>query len=732
MKHVLRTIRISLSTFIILFIGQSLSGQVPTDIVGKIIDKKTKFAMSNVNILVEGTFNGTVTDNAGIFHLSLSDTGTVHLEVSRIGYRNKDINVHVSTETDSIFIELVEQALYIPRVIVTASRRKQDILESPVSVTVLSMRSVQDRSIIDLEEALASEVGINTINGQLNIRGSSGFAFGTGNRSLVLIDNVPVLGSAAGNMTWTMVPTSEIAQVEIVRSGGSTLYGSSAMGGVVNILTRMPSAKPETRIMVKNGFFSKPAYDQWSWRKKTGLFHTIQLSHSRQFGEHGAWFRFQERSSDGYSELDWEKSLNFTGKVKLNFNQHFSGSVFGNYYADETGLATQWKSPADPFEAPELDKENSISGNKTNINSFFNMILSPKQVIKIKGSYFGSNWENTTAQKDFSYEKRMFSEVQHSGSWSKKIHTTTGVVLNSSSIDAKIFGQHGSKSTAGYILLQSHVTRKITLLTGVRGEGYWVDSKQQDYTWAPQLALNWKQNDALSFRTSYSKGFRVPSIAELFASTQLNVFKVEPNPELQAETSVSSEVGMTMVLPGNGMIDFGTVDVALFNSKYNQLIEPTPDDRGIIHFENITDARITGLEFSGLVSFLNNMAVFQTAYTWLDPVEVDNKDNILDTLSYRFRHTLVTSGKFNIGPVAFILENRYSSRMDKVELFDENPETGEDKRVPVHVWNAGINGEIFSYGIQLRVNNLFQYYYTELDRNMAPERTIFLTLIKKF
>lgn len=718
---------INLILFSVLLLGNN-----ENQLTGRVIDKKTGAGMSDVNILVRGTFTGTTTGKHGIFQITFIDTGENILEVSRIGYEQKNIAVNIAPGFNEILVELEEQALFIPRVVVTASRREQHILESPVSVSVLSLRSVEERSIVDLEEALATEVGVSTVNGQLNIRGSSGFAFGTGNRSLVLIDHVPVLGSAAGNMTWSMVPTSEISQVEIVRSGGSTLYGSSAMGGVINIITRMPAAKPETSLMIKSGYWSNSGYSQWEWRKQPGFFHVFQVSHSRQFGPHGAWFRVQQRNNDGYSELGWERSINFTGKAKFNFNQNSSGSVFANYYQDKAGLASQWKSPADPYEAPAMDKNNSINGNKLHINSFFNIVLTKNQVLKLKGAYFGSNWEHTTAARDFSLEKRAYGELQHTGTWTRGIQTTVGLVSYYSTIDAKIFGLHDTRSTSGYVLFQSHLGRKLTALSGIRGEWYQVDGSIQDQALAPQVAINLKQNDAVSYRASYSRGFRVPSVAELFSNTQLNVFRVEPNPGLKAEKSTSTEVGMSLAGKTGGWISYSTLDLAIFNTNYEQLIEPTPDNYGIIHFENLTEARITGMELAVLAGLFKDKIVAHCAYTWLNPVETNNNGNVVDTLSYRFRHTLFTSTKMNIEPFIMIIENRYSSRMEKVELFDENDQTSADKRVPISVWNVGINTDILKTQVQLRINNIFQYNYTELERNMAPGRAISLSVLKTF
>ena len=77
--------------------------------------------------------------------------------------------------------------------------------------------------------------------------------------------------------------------------------------------------------------------------------------------------------------------------------------------------------------------------------------------------------------------------------------------------------------------------------------------------------------------------------------------------------------------------------------NFKNLIEPLPDENGIIHFENITDARINGAEIGANIGMLNNSIVLSSAYTWLDPVAVNNSGEVIDTLSYRFRHNFINS-----------------------------------------------------------------------------------------
>ena len=721
--------------FLVLTIPIFLFGQDNGKITGNIFDSKSSSPLYGVNNLVKNTFIGTSTDASGGFIIDNLVEGEYTLLISMIGYKRQIIsNLELFSGTSTkIDIELEQDVLASPSIVVTATRKEQDVMESPLSVSVIGPRQIADKSAVSLAEVLTYQPGVNTVKGQLNIRGASGYTLGAGSRSLLLIDGIPLLGSAAGNISWTVIPTSEIERVEIVKSGGSAMYGSSAMGGVLNIITRNAPIEPETRIRIKAGVYSNPKYKQWEWRDNPGMFNTLEISHSRHVGKHGMWFRLQRDNTDGYAQLGWNESYSLTSKVKLNFGNRVSGSVYGNYYTSENGLASQWKSATDPFEAPIGDENDKVNGYKFNLNGFISFIYSPKTVMKLKLGYFDIEWQNDgRTNQDYSHETKGFGEYQISKNWTNKLSTVGGITTQYAKIDAKIFGKHHSNSYAAYFLTQSNLLNNFTLSIGSRWEGYWVDDDILDQTIAPQIALNWNKNGVLAFRTSYGKGFRVPTIAELFSSSQLNIFKVEPNPDLIAETSDAFEIGSSVILGNLGVVSLLKIDAAIFSNRYKNLIEPLPDNNGIIHFENITDARINGAEMGVNIGLLSNNLVLSTAYTWLDPVAIDNSKNVIDTLSYRFRHNWVSTISSYWNEISTNIEYRYASRIGSVQLFDENPQTGSDIRVPIHLWNVGFGYNWKGLEARIRIENLFQYYYVELERNMGEERKISINISKFF
>ncbi|MCF7801585.1 MAG: TonB-dependent receptor [Candidatus Marinimicrobia bacterium] len=722
-----------LSLFLLL--GSTVYGQGKGSISGQVVEAKTSDPLPGVNILVQNTFLGTTTGPDGYFQVTGLSPGNYTITVSIIGYRRETISdIPVVADTDwHVLVALNQDVLSSPQVVVTSSRKTQDILESPVTVSVISARQIQEQAAINLVDILPYEPGISTVNGQLNIRGASGYTLGAGSRSLILLDGIPLLGSAAGNVTWQIVPTSEIEQVEIVKAGGSALYGSSAMGGVVNIITRSGTYRPETRLRLKSGAYSNPAFEQWNWRDGRGYFYTAELSHARSVAAHNGWFRVQRQHDDGYNELDWYDAVNLTGKVKLNFGTHHSASVYANFLADNGGLSSQWRSAAHPFEAPVGSEQDRIDGTKFNLNAMYNYIYSPKVVLKTRGALYQVHWQDHGSNTDHSSERKLYSDYQLSASWTERLNTIAGLTFQHASIDADIFGNHNSLSVAFYFLAQQQLSQKAMLSLGSRWEQYSVDGKFLDKMITPQFAFNYRPARGLAFRTSVGWGFRVPTIAEMFTRSQLSIFKVEPNPDLTSESSISYEVGSTWVVPATGKIlDQMKLDVAVFQNDYDNLIEPTPDANGIIHFENITKALVRGAEAGVVTSLLNQSLTLSSSYTYLDPVALDDSDTVRDTLAYRYRHQWVSTIGTRVYGVSVKLEYRYASRMEQTQLFQEDPRTGQDRRVPIHVWNAGLGYSKNNWDFLVRLENLLQYYYVELERNMGPERNLSLAINYRF
>jgi len=271
---------------------------------GQVIDSKTKEPLPGVNIIFKGTTLGTITDTEGNFSLGNIPIGSYSILVSMMGYKpgifeNTRIRVQQTTELN---VELEQTFLQAPDVIVTASKSIQRVQDSPVSVAVISDLEIKQKNSVTIQDALRFSPGLYMTDDQLNIRGSTGYNKGAGSRVLVLLDGVPAIAGDTGGINWDALSPTEIARIEVVKGAGSALYGSNALGGVVNLITRDPSPTPVTRSRISWGYYDDPFYSSWKFTNRLLQFNAMDVSHSRKVGKLGMLLSVGRKTSTGYVE----------------------------------------------------------------------------------------------------------------------------------------------------------------------------------------------------------------------------------------------------------------------------------------------------------------------------------------------------------------------------------------------------------------------------------------------
>src|SRR5207249_11340086 len=138
-------------------------------------------------------------------------------------------------------------------IVVTAGKREQSLQDVIASVALVSDSQIARRAVASIDEAVDRTPGVQFLNGQVNIRGSTGYVQGLGSRVLLLVDGVPANQGDRGGINWDLVPLEEVQRVEVAKGAGSSLYGSSALGGVVNVITRDIAAGWHARLRASGG-----------------------------------------------------------------------------------------------------------------------------------------------------------------------------------------------------------------------------------------------------------------------------------------------------------------------------------------------------------------------------------------------------------------------------------------------------------------------------------------------
>jgi iron complex outermembrane receptor protein len=171
-------------------------------ITGSVTDTKTQELIAGVNVMLRGTIRGTITDIHGKYKLNGIPAGIYDLMFSLVGYTADtvyQISIQPNTELH-LDAHLLQAPIQADQVVVTASRREQILREVPVSVSIVSSKMIADHVSVTLDDALRYVPGVNMMQDQVNIRGSSGYSRGVGSRVLILIDGLPYITGDTGEI----------------------------------------------------------------------------------------------------------------------------------------------------------------------------------------------------------------------------------------------------------------------------------------------------------------------------------------------------------------------------------------------------------------------------------------------------------------------------------------------------------------------------------------------------
>ena len=209
---------------------------------GHVIEKDTEEYLPYATILIVETGKGTVSDESGHFTFEKLPEGTYTLRVQLMGYETEEKKVSVSKDyVTDVHITLRESRMALEDVVVSASRNEVSRKEAPVVVNIISTKLFETVNSTDLAKTLNYQSGLRVENScqncafpQVRINGLEG------SYSQILINSRPIISALSGVYGLEQIPTNMIERVEVVRGGGSALFGANAVGGTINIITKDP------------------------------------------------------------------------------------------------------------------------------------------------------------------------------------------------------------------------------------------------------------------------------------------------------------------------------------------------------------------------------------------------------------------------------------------------------------------------------------------------------------
>lgn len=273
------------------------------NIVGHVVEKKTGEHLPYMTVSLKGTTIGTTTDATGHYFFKNLPEGTFILHVSAVGYKSEERKVQLkSGKTLEENFELEEDLVALDGVVVTANRNETARRLAPTLVKVVTPKLFEMTNSHTLSQGLVFQPGVrvetdcqNCGYSQVRINGLQG------KYTQILIDSRPIFSALAGVYGLEQIPANMIERVEVVRGGGSALFGSSAIAGTINILTKEPVRNSGTFSHTLSNFNGSGSFDN-----NTALNFSLVSADNKM----GAYVYGQNRhrsswesNGDGFSEL---------------------------------------------------------------------------------------------------------------------------------------------------------------------------------------------------------------------------------------------------------------------------------------------------------------------------------------------------------------------------------------------------------------------------------------------
>ena len=336
----------------------------PTDanIIGHVTDAKTGEHLAGITIAIKGTTFGTATDATGHYFLKNLKQKSVTLVMRGLGYLSQERVIEVAPDkVIEVNFEAEPDNISIDEVVVSSNRQATLRRLAPTLVTVLDSKLFESANATNLAQGLIFQPGVRVENNcqncgfnQVRINGLDG------RYSQILIDSRPIMSALAGVYGLEQIPTNMIERVEVVRGGGSALFGSSAIAGVINIITKEPQRNSFT-------FNESMGFSGFKDLDNNLSFNGSLVSDDNRAGAmvfaQARYRKEHDVNGDGYSELGRldSRSLGFRGYLRPSDYTRLTGEVHTFSEARRGGDHIDW--PEQVAGVAESIRHSIYSGN---------------------------------------------------------------------------------------------------------------------------------------------------------------------------------------------------------------------------------------------------------------------------------------------------------------------------------------------------------------------------------
>lgn len=715
------------------FMRENLVGQ-NGNLSGKVLDATTGFALEGARIYLHESKLGTISGFDGSYKTPMLPTGKYLVEISFIGYASFLETIEIGANSIlnvSLKTEVVEnEAITVTGV---ASAIKAKLTAQPIAI--IKLRDLQRNSATNIIDALSKLVpGVAALNTGPAI--SKPIIRGLGyNRVITIHDGIRQEGQQWGDEHGIEIDEASVQRVELLKGPASLLYGSDAMGGVVNIITNTPieqgfvKASINSAFVNNNGLFAHNA--TIAGHLKNGLNWNMYGSlksakdYQNKFDGRVLNSRFNERNFGGY--IGFNKSWGYSHLLVSNFNQNLGlvegdrDAATGNFLlnpgtvlekiADKNELNNRVvQIPGQGINHFKIASDNhiAIGSGRLHINMGYQ---------RNQRKEFGDIMAATVPELYFDLHTVNYHIQYHyaeKNGWKTALGTNGMLQQNYNKAEEVLIPEYHQFDAGFFVYTRKTFNNKLTLSGGLRGDYRQLNSKglmdgagEVKFTefiktfgnFSGSIGLSYEASKSIILKANLARGYRAPTVSELASNgTHEGTNRYEyGNQNLQTETSFQLDAGVEISTPHLSVY---------FNAFYNRInnyifYSKLSNTAGTDSLVNIDGEELTAFNFKQ-----------HTALLYGFEAKVDIHPHPLDWLHFSNSFSLV-AGKFN----ALIEGENNLPFMPPARLITEL--RGDYKKLGTCIRNGYIKIEMDNQFIQ---NRVFSAYNTETE---TPGFTLF-------
>ncbi|MEA5127504.1 MAG: TonB-dependent receptor [Proteiniphilum sp.] len=746
---------------------------------GYVLDKKSEERLPAVTVFVKGTTRGTSSRSDGTFEVKNIPEGKQVVVAQYVGYKPQEININIAAGKDHpIHFELEEDMFNLEQVVVTGTRTPHFVKNVPIRTEVVTSQSLRTKNAQNIFEALEAVPGLRVENQCQSCNFSMVRMQGLGaEHTQVQINGQPIYSGLASVYGLEQIGTGDVDRIEVVKGAGSALYGSSAVAGAINIITREPSAIPSISADVQFGNYATNAYNiSSSMRNDKG---NIGLNVYAQKVDHGVI----DETGEGDTRQEVKQKDGVTDRVESKLhNMGFSLYVDNPFFRDDKlvlrGKGINEKRAGgvitdDYYKNPFTDGTENITTNRYEGEVNYTKPVGQRSGLQFNTTYIDHNREATNDSFLSDYKDTHDGEtpdvldmrpyIAKENTWVSSLSFNSklenhnlifGVQYYTTDLDetgmytvvdeASEFYGNAYKSIAhkhareigAYIQDEWNVSPRFTVVPGVRidhhssGEEYTSDRKVFDddfpktefdeTSFNPRLALKYQLTRKITLRANAGTGFRAP----YGFSEDLHLCSGSPrvwkSSELKAETSRSANFS------ADYYGDHFQASANLFYTYLKNKIDFADADDGVkklgytYQWENIDNAVVKGMELMVVVNPARNLNV-GVDFALNSGKYKNNRGDWTETeyanISRYIPRFPTTTGsiKLEYSPKSwmFTLYGIYQGRM----YIDYISETAGNSRIketdPYMTFNARVSRRFGLFNLYAGAKNIFNYVQDE-------------------